>query len=83
MSYYNLLDIGNYLGHEVSVILHDGRGYIGRLCDGLTNEDWKEDNEFEALALEISGEPTLIEIDLYKIKHISKILELTTIQQAV
>jgi len=68
MSFYERLGIGKYLGHEVSVLLHDGRGFHGRLCDGLTNEDWEEDGEQEALALEVCRRLTKEEIALVKQK---------------
>ena len=83
MTFYEKLGIGKYLGHTVSVVLHDGRGYMGRLCDGLTNEDWKEDGELEALALEIHGYSNLTEIDLCKIRSIAKVSEITTLSEAV
>jgi len=83
MSFYEKLKIRKYLGHDVTVVLRDGKGFVGNLCDGLTNEDWVEDGENEALALQIPGITHLEEIDLCEIITIAKVSEVTTMNEAV
>ena len=83
MTYYEKLEIRKYLGHEVHILLHKTyEHYVGVVRHGLTNEDWEEDGEPEALALCIDGQHDLEEIDLKDIKFISKASESSFMQEA-
>ena len=84
MNYYEKLEISKYLGCDVIILLHNNiDSYVGKLRHGLTNEDWKEDGEPEALALSIDDRADLVEIELHDIKLIAKASEATFVAEAV
>ena len=81
MDYYEKLNIDNYLGHEVIIVLGGGEFHVGILTDGLINEDWKEDGEKETLALQIGG--NLIGFELDSIEVIAKVSDVSYAKEAV
>ena len=73
MSYYDRLDMDKFLNAQVVVSLHDGRQYVGKVIDGLINEDWEEDGESEALSLDVVGVKNLVGVRLKDISMIAKV----------
>ena len=81
MNYYEKLNIGKYLGHNVIIGLNDGIFYVGILDIGLINEDYIEDDEKPALALEIGEQ--LIGFYLDTIEFITKVSDVSYAKEAV
>jgi len=81
MSYYEKLEIERYLRNEIIIVLYDTSYYVGKLTDGLINEDWEEDGEPEALCLRT--EKGLIELALKEIEMIAKVSDISWMKEAV
>jgi len=81
MSYYEKLNLSNYLGHNVIIGLNNGTFKEGILDIDLINEDYAEDDEKPALALQIGDK--LIGFELEAILFIAKVSDVSYAKEAV
>ena len=81
MNYYEKLNVIKYLGHNVIIGLNNSTFHVGRLDIDMINEDYLEDNENPALALQIGEQLMAFELDT--IEFIAKISDVSYVKEAV